>query len=86
MSPRRAGLIGISRWLYCICLTETWLDTRTPNDLLVFKDFKLYQRDRIGDCHGGICVYVRNDIFSCHRNDLELLDIECVWIEVKAHN
>ena len=25
-----------------ICLTETWLDTRTPDDLLVFKDFKLY--------------------------------------------
>ena len=28
-----------------ICLTETWLDTRTPDDLLSFKDFKLYRRD-----------------------------------------
>ena len=26
-----------------ICLTETWLDTRTPDDLLVFKDFKLIE-------------------------------------------
>ena len=69
-----------------ICLTETWLDTRTPDDLLVFKDLKLYRRDRFGDSHGGICVYVRNNIFSCRRNDLELLDIECVWIEVKTHN
>ncbi|MES9992770.1 MAG: endonuclease/exonuclease/phosphatase family protein, partial [Candidatus Thiodiazotropha sp.] len=69
-----------------ICLTETWLDIRTSDDLLDFKDFKLYRRDRIGDSHGGICVYVRNNIYSCRRNDLELPDIECVWIEVKTHN
>ena len=25
-----------------ICLTETWLDVRTSDDLLAFKDFKLY--------------------------------------------
>ena len=59
-----------------ICLTETWLDVRTFDDLLVFQDFKLYRRDRIGDRHGGICVYVRNNIYSCPRNDLELPDIE----------
>ena len=53
-----------------ICLTETWLDVRTSDDLLAFKDFKLYRRDRI---------YVRN-IYSCRRNDLELTDIECIWV------
>ena len=30
--------------------------------------------------------YVRNNIFSCRRNDLEFLDIECVRTEVKTHN
>ena len=30
--------------------------------------------------------YVRNNIFSCRRNDLEFSDIECVWTEVKTHN
>ena len=53
------------------------------NQKCVFKDFKLYRRNRIGDRHGGICVYVRNNIYSRGRNDLELPDIECIWIEVK---
>ena len=59
------------------CLTETWLDVRTFDDLLAFKDFKLYRRDRVGDRHGGLCVNVRNNIYSCRRNHLELQDIEC---------
>ena len=33
-----------------------------------------------------ICVYVRNNIYSCRRNDIELPDIECVWVEVITHN
>ena len=69
-----------------ICLTETWLDTRTSDDLLLLKDYKLYRRDRSGYNHGGICVYVRNNIYSCRRNDIELPDIECVWVEVITHN
>ena len=45
----------------------------------------MYRLDRIGDSHGGIYVYIRNNIFSCCPNDLELPDIECVWIEIKTH-
>ena len=41
-----------------ICLTETCLDERTGN-----VDFELnrnitYKLDRLGDSHGGACVYV----------------------------
>lgn len=32
-----------------------------------------------------MCVYVNNNIFSKRRNDLELPNIECVWIEVFSH-
>ena len=69
-----------------ICLTDTWLDARTFDDLLLLKDYKLYRRDRSGDNHDGICVSVRNNIYSCRRNDIELPDIECVWVEVITHN
>lgn len=59
-----------------ICLTETWLDQRTRDDNLSINGFKLYRRDRPGDNHGGICVYVRNNIYSSRRNDIELPNIE----------
>ena len=47
---------------------------------------KLYRRDREGDSHGGICVYVQQNLYSRRRNDLQLPDIECIWIEINTHN
>ena len=69
-----------------ICITETWLDRRTRDDTLNIQGFKLYRRDREGDNHGGICVYVQHNLYSRRRNDLELPDIECIWIEINTHN
>lgn len=39
----------------------------------------------MGDNHGGVCVYVDNTLYAKRRNDLELQNIECVWIEVSLH-
>ena len=65
-----------------ISITETWLDQRTSDLDLNIKGFNLFRRDRPGDNHGGICVYVRDNIYSCRRNAIELPNIECVWVEV----
>lgn len=46
----------------------------------------LFRRDRIGDSYGGITVYVKNDIPSKRRNDLELISIECLWLEINIRN
>ena len=46
-----------------ICITESWLDDRTSDDDIKIENFKLFRRDRPGDHHGGICVYVRNNVF-----------------------
>ena len=46
-----------------ICITESWLDGRT-DDNIKNENFKLFRRDRPGDHHGGICVYVRNNVFQ----------------------
>ena len=35
---------------------------------------------------GGICVYVRDSIYSYRRNNIELPNIECVWVEVFVHS
>ena len=46
-----------------ICITESWLDDITSDDDIKIENFKLFRRDRPGDHHGGICVYVRNNVF-----------------------
>ena len=46
----------------------------------------MYRRDRVGDNHGGICVYINQSLFSCRRRDLELPQLECIWVEISLHN
>ena len=69
-----------------ICLTETWLNDHTANDSILLDGYKLYRCDRGGDNHGGVCVYTKDNVFSRRRNDLELPNIECIWIEITVHH
>ena len=68
-----------------ISLTETWLNDSISNEDLKFNEFQApFRRDRIGDSHDGIMVYVKKDIPCKRRIDLELVNIECLWIDVYA--
>ena len=70
-----------------ISLTETWLNDSVSNQDLEFNDFQLpFRRDREGDSHGGILVHVKNDIPCKRRDDLELNNIECLWVEINVRN
>ena len=68
-----------------ICISETWLDDRTSEEDIRIDNFKLFRRDRPGD-HHGICVYFRSNLFSKRWDELELPNIECVWVEVSLNN
>ena len=70
-----------------VSLTETWLNNSISTHELAFNEFQLpFRRDRTGDSHGGIAVYVRNGIPCKRRNDLELTSIECLWLEINIRN
>ena len=69
-----------------ISVSETWLDQRTSDNDIALEGFKTFRRDREGDNHGGVCVYVTESIFSKRRQDLELPNLECVWVEIKTHS
>ena len=69
-----------------ICLTETWLGPNTTDEDLRIDDYSLYRRDRPTDNHGGVCVYIKEDIYSRRRTDLELPHVECVWVEINIHH
>ena len=65
-----------------ISLTETWLHETITNQDIAFNNFQLpFRRDRVGDSHGGIAVYVKTGISCKLRGDLKLANIECLWLE-----
>ena len=67
-----------------ICLTETWLDRRISDTDIELSGFKLpYRRDRQGDNHGGICVYVKVVICGKYKNLNKITKIQ--HISLKFH-
>ena len=66
--------------------TETWLGPNTKDEALRIDDYSLYRRDPPIDNHGGVCVYIKEDIYSRRRTDLELPHVECVWVEINIHH
>ena len=69
-----------------ITVTETWLNERISDNEVQFNDYSIYRRDRTGDSHGGICTFIRNNVYSKRRTDIELPNIECLWVEFYIHN
>ena len=39
----------------------------------------MYRRDRVGDRHSGVCVYVNKDLYSTRRLDHEMQNMEGIW-------
>ena len=70
-----------------ISLTETWLNGSISNEDLTFNEFQIpFRRDRVGNRHGGVIVYVKRDIPCKRRIDLEIINVEYIWIEISLRN
>lgn len=66
-----------------LAFSETWLGPQIDtNDLLLQSYNKPERKDRVGDNHGGVMVYVKNGIYYKRRHDLEIRGIEAIWIEL----
>ena len=44
------------------------------------------RKDRVGDSHGGVMLYVKETLYYKRRDDLEIRDIESIWIELVNHH
>lgn len=63
-----------------LCLSETWLSSAIPNDLVSIPEYVLLRRDR-KDGYGGVAIYLRNNIkYSVIHTDPV---IEQLWIRVR---
>ena len=66
-----------------LAFSETWLNPSVPTADLLIQSYKEPERkDRVGDSHGGVMIYVKESIYYKRRNDLERRGIECIWIEL----
>ena len=70
-----------------ITLSETWLHDNIPNENLHIKGYlPPIRRDRPENVgHGGVAIYVKEDLICKHRPDLEVQDLEAVWVETKVN-
>ena len=66
-----------------LAFTETWLGpTIDTDDLILHSYYRPERKDRDSDTHGGVMLYVKEGLHYKRRDDLELLNIENIWIEL----
>ena len=65
-------------------ITETWFTHNTTYSDIQINGFgSPFRKDRPGDGHGGVAVYIKSEIPCMRRQHLEILNLECVWIEIR---
>jgi hypothetical protein len=67
-------------------LSETRLSSYVSDAAISIPNFSVIRRDPLSPGQTGIAVYIHNSIqHLVHRRvDLETMDVECVWVEVKC--
>ena len=70
-----------------LVFSETWLHPDIhSNDLLIPEFMPPERKDRLGDRHGGVMIYVKDTLFYKRIFDLEPLNTECIWIEIHLNH
>ena len=65
-----------------LAFSETWLNPSISKETLLIKPYREPKRkDRQGDSHGGVMIYVKDCIYNKCRLDIEPIGIECIWTE-----
>ena len=71
-----------------ICLNETNLHNNRQIDFnLSIEGFQpIFRKDRIDKQWGGVAIFVSEHIAAIRRSDLEHIDIEAIWLEIRCVN
>ena len=65
-------------------MSETWLTESVTDGEAGVGDYTLYRRDRENRSHGGVLLYVPEEIRSFRRQDLEVDGVEAIWVELRT--
>ena len=65
-----------------VCVSETWLKDYVDSSSLTMQGFCLERKDRGHGRAGGVACYIRIDLMYKRLNDMEVHDLEVMWIKV----
>jgi hypothetical protein len=69
-----------------ICLSETWLLDNDNLDIYTLPTYSIEIRNRNTKGRGGgLLVYVKNDVTYKRCLDLELVELEVIWLQISRH-
>ena len=69
-----------------ICLSETNLPSARCTDLNLIGFHPIVRKDRVGRSGGGVAVYAANYLGLTRMTELEVPELEAMWVKVKAGN
>ena len=71
-----------------ITLSETWLNSMCSNSCLKLAGYQEpYRKDREDDTgYGGVLVWVSDQVAAKRRHDLEVNNLEALWLEIRTKN
>ncbi|XP_062610974.1 uncharacterized protein LOC134272825, partial [Saccostrea cucullata] len=67
-------------------LCETFLQDHISDSDLSIDGYVLERKDRQNKAGGGIVIYISNDLSYKRRKDLEISNIETIWLEINLKN
>ncbi|MCG8078589.1 MAG: hypothetical protein JAY75_20420 [Candidatus Thiodiazotropha taylori] len=69
--------------LHIFAICETKLNEHKLSTIFKINDFHApFRRDNTLNGGGGIMVYVRSELMAKRRSDLEVNNLECLWLEI----
>ena len=67
-------------------LSETHIENSTPTQLFEIPGYTFINKNRDVGTHGGVAIYIKDSIPFTRRTDLEVNELECIWLEINFPN
>ena len=62
--------------------SETHIDNSTPTQLFEIPGYTFINKNKDAGTHGGVAIYIKDGIPFIRRTDLEVNELECIWLEI----
>ena len=66
-----------------ICITETWLSSAIPDNVIALPNFNLFRNDCLSSIDRGVCAYINSNIYCRRLTEFESPTIESLWLLVR---